>query len=108
MGSVIHSIAWAQNGTGTTGASAWLSLVPFLLIFVLFYFLLILPQQKRQKKLKEMLDSLKKGDKIVTSSGIWGTITNLGKDTVTLQVSDNTKLKFQREFIARKRTDDED
>ncbi len=88
--------------------SGLLSLVPFVLIFVVFYFLLILPQQRKQKKLKAMLDSLKKGDKVVTASGIWGTVTNLGKDTVTLQISDNTKIKIQKEFIARLRTEDED
>ena len=85
-----------------------LSLVPFVLIFVVFYFLLILPQQKRQKKLRAMLEALKKGDKVVTASGIWGTVTNLGKETVTLQIADNTKVKIQRDQIARLRTDDED
>jgi len=85
-----------------------LSLVPFVLIFVIFYFLLILPQQKRQKKLRAMLDALKKGDKVVTSSGLWGTVTNLGKESVTLQIADNTKVKIQREHIARLRTEEED
>lgn len=85
-----------------------LSLVPFVLIFVIFYFLLILPQQKRQKQQKTMMEALKKGDKIVTASGIWGTISNLGKDTVTLQIADNTKIKIQREHIARIRGDEDD
>jgi preprotein translocase subunit YajC len=102
------SIAWAQGASGGGGGSAFLSFVPFILIFVVFYFLLILPQQKRQKKLKAMLDALKKGDKVVTSSGIWGTVTNLGKETVTLQIADNTKVKIQRDQIARVRADDEE
>ena len=104
-----ESVAWAE-GTGGSGGAAGglLSLVPFVLIFVIFYFLLILPQQKKQKQLKLMLDALKKGDKIVTASGIWGTVTNLGKDTVTLQIADNTKIKIQREHIARLRADEED
>lgn len=84
------------------------SLVPFVLIFVIFYFLLILPQQKRQKQQKKLLEALKKGDKVITASGIWGTIANLGKDTVTLQIADNTKIKIQREHIARLRGDEED
>src|SRR5512145_1583003 len=101
-----ESVAWAE-GTSGGGAAAGglLSLVPFVLIFVIFYFLLILPQQKKQKQLKLMLDALKKGDKVVTASGIWGTVTNLGKDTVTLQIADNTKIKIQREHIARLRAD---
>ena len=78
------------------------------MIFVVFYFLLILPQQKRQKKLKAMLDALKKGDKVVTSGGIWGTVTNLGKETATLQIADNAKIKIQRDHIARVRSDEED
>ena len=104
----IMSVAWAQGtASGSTG-STLLSFLPFILIFVIFYFLLILPQQKRQKKLKAMLEALKKGDKIVTSSGIWGTITNLGKDTVTVQIADNTKIKVQRDHISRVRGDEEE
>ena len=74
-----------------------------MLIFVIFYFLVILPQQKRQKQQKAMLEALKKGDKVVTASGIWGTITNIGKETVTLQIADNTKIRMQRDHIARLR-----
>lgn len=105
---VVDSIAWAQGGPIGNGGGTILSLVPFILIFVIFYFLLILPQQKKQKKVRSMLEALKKGDKIVTSSGIWGTVTNLGKETVTVQIGDTTKVKMQRDHIARLRTDDED
>ena len=106
---VMASVAWAQGlGGGGSSSGTLLSLVPFVLIFVIFYFLLILPQQKRQKAQKSMLDDLKKGDKIITASGIWGTITNLGKETVTLQVADNTKIKIQKEHIAKLRADDDD
>jgi preprotein translocase subunit YajC len=103
------SIGWAQgtNGGGS-GAGTILSLVPFVLIFVIFYFMLILPQQKKQKHQRAMLDALKKGDKVVTASGIWGTVTNLGKETVTLQIADNTKVRIQREHIARLRADEEE
>ncbi|MGQ0810493.1 MAG: preprotein translocase subunit YajC [Nitrospiraceae bacterium] len=103
------SSAWAQGSAGGSSiGSSFLSLVPFILIFVIFYFLLILPQQKRQKQLKAMLGQLKKGDKVVTGSGIWGTVTNMGKETVTLQIADNTKIKIQREHIARLRADEEE
>ncbi len=107
--SVLASVAWAQGpGSGGGASSMLVQIVPFVLIFVLFYFLLILPQQKRQKQQKTMLDALKKGDKVVTSSGIWGTVTNLSKETVTLQIADNAKIKIQRESIARVRGDEED
>mgnify|MGYP003450010501 FL=1 len=110
---LMESLAWAE-GTGGGGAASGggaggiLSLVPFLLIFVIFYFLLIRPQQQKQKQQQTLLDAIKKGDKVVTTSGIWGTVTNLGKDTVTLQIADNTKVKMQRENISRLRTEDED
>jgi preprotein translocase subunit YajC len=103
------SMAWAQGASGAAGAGGGLlSLVPFVLIFVIFYFMLILPQQKRKKQADAMLAALKKGDKVVTASGIWGSITNMGKDTVTLQIADNTKIKIQKEHIARLRGDEED
>jgi preprotein translocase subunit YajC len=106
---VFESVAWAQGaGSGGGMPSTLISLVPFVLIFVLFYFLLILPQQKKQKQQKSLLETLKKGDKVITSSGIWGTVTNLGKDTVTLQIADTTKIKIQREYIARLRSEGED
>ncbi|GMV51483.1 preprotein translocase subunit YajC [Nitrospirales bacterium NOB] len=104
-----ESVAWAQgaSGNGAPGSSL-LSLVPFVLIFAIFYFMLILPQQKRQKQLKAMVEALKKGDKVITASGIWGTVTNVGKATVTLQIADTTKIKIQKEHIARLRGDEED
>ena len=105
----MDSVAWAQTTGGSgSGSGTLLSLVPFILIFVIFYFMLILPQQKKQKQQKAMMEGLKKGDKVITASGIWGTVTNLGKDTVTLQIADNTKIKMQREYIARLRSEEDD
>jgi len=106
---VMQSVAWAQGiGGGSSSSGTLMSLIPFVLIFVIFYFLLILPQQKRQKQQKALLEALKKGDKVITGSGIWGTVTNLGKETVTLQIADSAKIRIQREHIARLRRDDED
>ena len=105
----MESVAWAQTGGASgAGTGTLLSLVPFILIFVIFYFMLILPQQKKQKQQKAMMEALKKGDKVITASGIWGTVTNLGKETVTLQIADNTKIKMQREHIARLRSEEDD
>lgn len=108
---LMESIAWAE-GTGGAGSggggNGLISLIPFAIIFVLFYFLLIRPQQKKQKQQQALVEAVKKGDKIITTSGIWGTVTNLGKDTVTLQIADNVKIKMQRENIARVRGEDED
>lgn len=102
------SQAWAQaEGAATDTSSGLLSLIPFILIFIVFYLLLILPQQRRQKKQRELLEAIKKGDKVITSSGIWGTVTNLDKETVTLQVADNTKIRLQRDHISSIRTSSE-
>ncbi len=111
---LLQSVVMAQlfgGGSGAGGgstASTLLSLVPFALIFVIFYFLVILPQQKRSKQQKALLEALKKGDKVVTASGIWGTVSNLGKDTVTLQIADSTKIRIQRDQIARLRGGDDE
>ena len=97
------SQAWAQAESAAPDTSAGLlSLIPFVLIFVVFYFLLILPQQRRKKQQQELLDAIKKDDKVITSSGIWGTVTNMDKETktVTLQIADNTKIRLQRDHIS--------
>ncbi len=79
---------------------SWLGIAPLIFIFAVFYFLLILPQQRRQKKWQAMLDQLKTGDKVVTSGGIKGTIFAMKDDTVTLRVPpDNLKLEVTRASI---------
>lgn len=68
----------------------------FGLIFVIFYFMIIRPQQKRQKERQKMLDALEKGDKIVTSGGIHGTVVGIEEKTVLVQIADNIKVKVDR------------
>lgn len=75
------------------------SLLPLILIFAIFYFLLIRPQQKRQKERNAMLQALKKGDKVVTIGGIHGTILDITEEKVTLKVSDTTKIVFERNAV---------
>lgn len=77
----------------------WTMILPFVLMFVVFYFLLIRPQQKRQKTRNQMLTAIKKGDKVVTIGGIHGTIVELNIDTVVLLVNDATKLTFERSAV---------
>ena len=80
----------------------------FVMIVVIFYFVIYRPQKQQREKHKTMLSDLKKGDKVVTTGGILGTVTNLGKETVTLQVAENAKIKVMREHIARIRGEDND
>jgi preprotein translocase subunit YajC len=74
--------------------------LPLILIMVIFYFLMILPAQRRQKKVTEMLSALKNGDKVITNGGIYGTIVGLEDDTVQLRIAEQVKMKVARNAIA--------
>lgn len=77
----------------------WESFLPLIIMFVIFYFLLIRPQQKRNKERNAMLAALKKGDKVTTIGGIHGTIHDLDDTTVTLRVAHNVNVTFERGAI---------
>ena len=74
--------------------------LPLILIMVIFYFLMILPAQRRQKKVTEMLKALKTGDKVITNGGIYGTIVGLEDEAVQLRVAEQVKMKVARSAIA--------
>ena len=100
---LFSAIAFAQEAPAPAAAppgGLFASFIPFILIFVLFYFLLIRPQQTKQKKHRALLESLKKGDKVVTNSGILGTVMNISKDVVTIQAGDNVKLRILRDSVS--------
>lgn len=92
----------APEGGAAAGGTASMAptLVTFGLVFLIFYFLIIRPQNKRQRESKEMLKALKKGDRVVTIGGIRGTITSLKEDTVVLKVDDNAKIQFSRSAVS--------
>jgi preprotein translocase subunit YajC len=92
----------------SSGSMGWLGFAPLLFIFAVFYFLLIMPQQRRQKKWQAMLDTLKTGDKVVTSGGLRGTIFAMKDDGITLRVPpDNLKLEITKSSIVSVTTQDE-
>jgi preprotein translocase subunit YajC len=106
---MFNSLAYAQAApAGGSEGSILATLIPFALIFVVFYFLLILPQQKKAKSLKKMLEALKKGDRVVTIGGVIGTVTGIAQDVITLQVADNVKIKVIRDGITGLRKPDEE
>jgi preprotein translocase subunit YajC len=88
-----------------SGQSPWSSLLPLLLIMVVFYFFLIRPQMKRQKDLKNFRESLKKGDRIITSGGIYGKINNISDNVITVDVGNNILLKVDKSAVLRDTTD---
>ena len=96
----VDATAVGTEGEMTAGAGllgTLISLLPMILIFVVFYFMLIRPQRKKEKKVQEMLNALKVGDRVNTIGGIFGTITAIKDDTLELSVGkDNVKLIFAR------------
>lgn len=80
--------------------SGWTALFPFLIVLVIFYFLLILPAQRQRKRQQQMLGALKSGDKVITSGGIYGTITALRDEVVQLRISDQVRIDVARSAIA--------
>ncbi len=87
----------AASGQGTSGFT---SLVPLILMFVIFYFLLIRPQQKKTKEHREMLGQLKKGDRIITSGGLHGRVTAISEGTMTVEIADKVRVKVARGNVA--------
>ena len=97
------SIAYAmgQGGAGQ-GAGGFSGFIPLILMFVIFYFLLIRPQQKKTKEHREMISNLKKGDRIITSGGIHGKITGLDDTTLTVEIADKVRVKVARSNVGGK------
>lgn len=93
-------IPFLQASSASTSGSMIGSLIPFILIIVIFYFFMIRPQNKKQKETERMLNALKKGDKIITIGGIHGTISSVHEKTVIVKVDDNTKMEFNRTAIS--------
>jgi len=93
-----YVIAMAQQGQG--GGSFVSTLIMFSLIILIFYFMILRPQQKRQKERQKLLEGVKKGDKVVTVGGMHGTVVGLEEKTALVQVADNLKLKFEKSAIS--------
>jgi preprotein translocase subunit YajC len=86
-----------QGGAGGgQGAAGFSGFIPLILMFVIFYFLLIRPQQKKAKEHREMIGRLKKGDRIITSGGLHGRITGVSDTTATVEIADKVRVKIAR------------
>jgi preprotein translocase subunit YajC len=92
-------MAAPAQGDVASAYSSYSGIIMLVLMFALFYFLLIRPQQKRQKQRNAMINALQKGDKVITIGGLHGTIAELTETTVVLKVNDTTKLTFDRQAI---------
>lgn len=94
-------IAYAMGQTGAGGQTGgFMQFVPLILMFAIFYFLLIRPQQKKAKEHRDMVSNLKKGDRVVTSGGIHGTIAATDETTVSLEIAEKIRIKVTRNNIS--------
>ena len=95
-------LAYAMGAPGGGGGQGggMMAFLPFILIFVIFYFLLIRPQQRRQKEHRNLLGNLKVGDQVLTGGGIYGRVTGLRDNVITVEISDKVRVKVNRASIA--------
>ncbi len=108
---MFESIAYAMGApggaAGQPAGSGFSGLFMMVIIFGIFYFILIRPQQKKMKEHKKMVEELKKGDKIVTQGGIYGMVENAGPNTLTVKIAEGTKVKIARSSVATVLTEEE-
>jgi preprotein translocase subunit YajC len=95
-----YAMGTPPGGTAGGGQSAITSLIPLIIMFGIFYFLLIRPQQKKAKEHKALLEALKKGDKVVTAGGMHGKVSAVEESVVTLEVANGVNIKFNKGHIA--------
>ena len=98
----MNTLAYAmgQAGGEAGGAGGFASFIPLILMFVIFYFLLIRPQQKKSKEHREMVNTLRKGDRIVTNGGLHGRITGVSDTTLTVEIAEKVRVKVNRGSVA--------
>jgi preprotein translocase subunit YajC len=104
MNPFVFSLLMGSPAGGAEGAAggpaAFMNFVPFIAIIGIFYFLIIRPQNKKQKETQKMLAALKKGDRVITVGGVHGTIQSIRESSVILRVDDSTKIEFSRSAIS--------
>ena len=108
---MFESIAYAMGApggaAGQSAGSGFSGLFMMVIIFGIFYFILIRPQQKKMKEHKKMVEELKKGDKIITQGGIYGMVEGAGVNTLTVKIAEGTKVKIARSSVATVLTEEE-
>ena len=93
-------IAYAQAAPGAGGPGPIVTILPFILIFIIMYFMVIRPQQKKAREHQEMLSKLKRNDEVMTSGGIYGKVIDLKETVVTLEVAPNVRIRVNRPQIS--------
>ncbi len=93
------SLAYAQGGAGAAGPGPLVQFLPLLLVFVVFYFLLIRPQQQKAKMHKELLNNLKRNDEVVTAGGLYGKVVEIGETDLKLEIASDVRVRLDRSRI---------
>lgn len=99
---MFDQIAYAMGAPGQGGQQGFGMFIPLILLFGIFYFLLIRPQQKKTREHKDLLGSLRKGDQVITAGGLYGRITGLTDTVVTLEITEKVRVKVARNQISTK------
>ena len=100
MVNLAYAMGAGGAGGGAGGSGGLGAFLPLIIIFAIFYFLLIRPQQKKAKQHKQLLSELRKGDKVVSSGGLHGVITGMSDDVLTVEISPKVRVKISRASIA--------
>ena len=95
----MYNLLLAMGTPSSPGVNPYVQLIPIALVFAIFYFIILLPTKRRQKKLQDFLDALKVGDRIVTNGGIYGSVTKVDGNTVQLQIADKVRIELSRNAI---------
>lgn len=95
----LYSFVLAMGAPSGPGVNPLVQMVPILLVFAIFYFIILLPTKKKQKKLEEFLDSLKVGDRVITTGGLYGSVAKVNEKSVQLQIANNVKVEIARNAI---------
>ena len=93
------ALVLAMAAPADSGVSPWVQFMPFVLVIAIFYFVILLPMKRRQKKVQQFLDALKVGDRVITTSGIYGQITRMTDRSVQIQIADKVRIDVARSAV---------
>ena len=99
MSDSVYRFVLAMGSAPAPGVSPYVQLIPVALVFAIFYFIILLPSKQKQKKLDAFLAGLKVGDRVVTTGGIYGSVTKVGEQSVQLQVANNVRIEVAKASI---------
>jgi preprotein translocase subunit YajC len=97
--SFARGLILAMGTPADTSVSPWIQLVPFALVLGIFYFIILLPMKRRQKKVQGFLDGLKVGDRVITTGGIYGSVVKLGEQSIQLQIADKVRIEVAKSAV---------